>query len=203
MLAKPQFNHLVPKLKGTLLNCERKRKSIRAQYCSYTRTWSLCIPISVCACVSSRPFTQSPLLRSTEAHRDASPARCVAVFLAPVHRFFFFCKTNDSSSPRCKTPSPFFRFSSLGSSHAAVKAQDTGRFVIDQAAARWIWRVLGTQTRSPLRYLPPKLNSRFLAGEYRLLFIHLSCCFCCEWTRHMYTCVQMLASVWCLAVHRE
>lgn len=35
-------------------------------------------------------------------------------------------------------------------------------------AARWIWRVLGTQTLSPLRYLPPKLNSRFLAGEYRL-----------------------------------
>lgn len=132
--------------------------------------------VFVCMCVLPPLHTVPSPPEHRGAQRRESCALCSSVFLAPVLRFFFSSsKTNGSSSPRCKAPSSFpLRLSSLGSSHAAVKAQDTGRFVIDQAAARWIWRVLGTQTRSPLRYLPPKLNSRFLAGEYRLLFIYLT-----------------------------
>lgn len=95
------------------------------------------------------PLLSGASRKQTARWRFRSPASCLFLFL-------------------------FFPLSSrLGSSHAAVEAPlDRGRFVTDQAAARWIWRASGTQTPSPLRYLPLKLNSRFLVGEYELLQLH-------------------------------
>lgn len=147
---------------------------------SLSLPFSLSLRACVRACACRLP-TALTLLQLTEAHRDAAPTRfssgsapvpsvlrastnlprVVFAVQAPLHSISF---------------PPFF-----GSSHAAVVELDTGQFVIDQAASRWIWRLLGTRTLSPRRYPPPKLSSRFPVGEYNSIVINRQ-----KW--HVYLC---------------
>lgn len=66
---------------------------------------------------------------------------------------------------------PPFYFFYTAFSHAAVKALGVGD-ALWPTKQRWIWRLLGTRTPSPLRYLPPKLNWRSRVGECRPLLLH-------------------------------
>lgn len=72
---------------------------------------------------------------------------------------------------------------------------------------RWTWRLSGTRTPSPPRYLPPKLNSRFLVGECKVLLFHytrrahmsknvLCCCDIWQWVGagHCAGCVAAVGS---------
>lgn len=66
---------------------------------------------------------------------------------------------------------PPFYFFYTAFSHAAVKALGVGD-ALWPTKQRWIWRLLGTRTPSPLRYLPPKLNWRSRVGECRPPLLH-------------------------------
>lgn len=128
----------------------------------------------VCICVSSRPFTLSSLLRSTEPHRDPTVARCRSASVCfSLSRSLVFGSSRKQTAhwaSIARFPPPFYFFYTAFS-HAAVTALGVGD-ALWPTKQRWIWRLLGTRTPSPLRYLPPKLNWRSRAGECWPLLLH-------------------------------